>query len=137
MTPGIRALWLCPVSLQATQPVFFLTVTGLVTNQHEFTVVKLGGSLLRTLRILRLISRPPLGELCCTIRRFFSTRAVFSHGQRNTERESSVAMPEDYPKGVLVAGGGPLEQHWALTSERQRQDRDARIAWAQVHSLPP
>ena len=48
-------------------------------------------------------------------------------------------MPEDYPKGMVVAGGGPLEQHWALTSERQRQDKEARVAWAQVlsPSFPP
>jgi hypothetical protein len=37
----------------------------------------------------------------------------------------------DYPKGVLVAGAGPPSQHWALSSERARQDQQARVAWAQ------
>lgn len=37
----------------------------------------------------------------------------------------------DYPKGVVVAGAGSPSQHWALSSERARQDQQARVAWAQ------
>lgn len=37
---------------------------------------------------------------------------------------------DTYPKGMPVATAGPLEQHWTLTSDRQRQDHAARIAWA-------
>ena len=40
-------------------------------------------------------------------------------------------LADAYPKGVTVAEGPTtVEQHWALTSERRRQDDDARVAWA-------
>ena len=41
-----------------------------------------------------------------------------------------------YPKGVKVAESpGPLEPTWALTTERRRQDEEARYAWARRTEL--